>query len=153
MALLKRSGYWEDVRPIGMVADFVSVWKQAGHNRWRIAAVSAACTFGVFYTMVQEEGRAPHPPPKVTYITTFAGDRTDAEIVASNVMNQKIQDQLDAEQAARDEEVRAIYRSLGRLSGMDVEKIEADAAAERAAKARAERELFERRQAAATPGG
>lgn len=149
MALFKRSGYWEDVRPTGMIADFFAVWKQAGHHRWRIAAVSAACTFGVFYTMFQQEAKGPHPPPKVTYITTFADNRTDAEIAASNLENQRLQDRLDAEQAAREEEVREIYRTLGRMSGMDVERIEREAEAERTAEKRAEREVFERRQAAA----
>ena len=150
MNLFKRSGYWKDVRPVGMIADFVTVWKQAGNNRWRIAAVAAACTFGVFYLMSNQGGAAPHPPPEVTYITSWAPDRSDAEIEASNVRNQEIKDILAAEQAERDEMVKNIYRTLGKLSGLDTEKIEAEAAAERAAEEKALREELARRQAKAS---
>lgn len=150
MALLKRPSYWRDVNPTGMVADFVAVWKQAGGNRWRIAAISAACTFAVFSMIWQEEVKAPHPPPKVTYITTFAPDRSDTEIQASNIANQKLQDYLAAEQARRDAEVREIYKSLGRMAGMDVDKIEREAMAERAAEERALRARAQAGKAAAT---
>lgn len=145
MALFKRSGYWKDVHPTGMVADFKAVWKEAGHNRWRIAAVSAACTFAVFYLMYQQEGKGPHPPPKVTYISTLPEHRTQADIIASNVENQKRKEAVARILAERDEEVRNIYKTVGRMSGMDVEKIareaEAEKAAEEAAKRRNERHL------------
>ena len=80
MSLFKRSGYWQHVRPVGMIADFIAVWKQAGNNRWRIAAVAAVCTFGVFYVMANQGGRAPHPPPEVTYITSWRADRSDYDV-------------------------------------------------------------------------
>jgi len=138
---------WRDVSPRGAIADFITVWKQAGKNRWRIAAVSAACTFGVFSVMWQEEAKGPHAPPKVTYITSWSDHRTDEEIIASNIANQKFKEQLAAEQAKRDEEVREMYKTLGRLSGMDVEKIEREAKAQRAAEEKAqEQALAERRR-------
>lgn len=138
MALFKRSGYWKDVNPTGMIADFAIVWKQAGHNRWRIAAVSAACTFGLFYMMSTQEGKGPHLPPKVIYISTLPAHRTDAEIIAENVANQKRKDAWAVEQARREEEVRNIYKAVGRASGMDVDKIEREAKADQAAAAKAE---------------
>ncbi|MCJ2188634.1 hypothetical protein [Novosphingobium beihaiensis] len=137
MIFMKRTGYWKDVNPTGMIADFRLVWQQAGHNRWRIAALSAACTFAVFYLMAQQEGEAPHPPPKVTYISTLPAHRTDKEIMAENRANQKRKEAWQAEQAKRDEMVRDIYRTIGRASGMDVDKIERDAAKERAAEEKA----------------
>ncbi|MEJ2457235.1 MAG: hypothetical protein P8Y58_03435 [Novosphingobium sp.] len=133
MVFMKRSGYWTDVSPTGMIADFRLVWKQAGHNRWRIAALAAACTFAVFYLMVQQEGEAPHPPPKVIYISTLPAHRSDEEIMKENLANQKRKEAWEAEQARRDEKVRDIYRTIGRASGMDVDKIEREADAERAA--------------------
>ena len=152
MALIKRSGYWKDVKPTGMIADFITVWKQAGTNRWRIAAVSAACTFSVFYLMSTQGGEAPHPPPEVTYITSWKADRSDQEIVASNIAHQKVVDKLEAEQAKRDEQVKDIYRTIGRMSGMDVEKIEREAAAERAAEEKAFLESMAARRAKAPAG-
>jgi hypothetical protein len=137
MSLFKRDGYWKDVRPTGMIADFREVWRQAGGNRWRIAALAAACTFGVFYVMSNQGGRAPHPPPEVTYISSWEAGRSDAEIEASNIQNQKIKDILAEEQSVRDENVKDIYRTLGKMSGMDTEKIEAEATAERAAEEKA----------------
>lgn len=140
MSFFKRSGMWRDVSPTGMFADFASVWKQAGHNRWRIAFASAACTIGLFSLWWQEEEVGPRQPPEVTYITTFAPGRSDAQIMKSNIANQKLQNELAAEQAQRDEKVQDIYKTIGRLSGMDVDKIEQDAEAERAPEEKAERE-------------
>ena len=132
---------WKNVDPVGAIADFRAVWRQAGKNRWRIAALAAAATIGTFSVMFQEEHRILPQPPKVTYITSWRADRSDAEIIASNRANQIYQDKLRAEQAKRDEEVREIYKKIGRYSGMDVDAIEAkakaDKAAEDAAKARA----------------
>src|SRR3546814_1714666 len=116
-----------------MIADFLLVWQQAGQHRWRIFALSAACTFAVFYLMAQQGGEAPHPPPKVIYISTLPAHRTDEEIMAENLANQKRKEAWLAEQAKRDKQVRDIYRTIGRASGMDVDKIERDAAAEKAA--------------------
>lgn len=138
MSPFKRSGYWKDVSPTGMFADFAMVWKEAGHNRWRIAAISAACTFGVFYLMTTQEGKAPHLPPKVTYISVLKSHRTDAEILAENIANQTNKEAWLREQARRDKDVRELYKTIGRVSGMDVDKIAREADAEDAARAKAE---------------
>jgi hypothetical protein len=157
MALIRRSQYWRQVSPRGAIADFREVWRQAGKNRWRIAAVSAACTFAIFSVMWQEEARGLPPAPKVTYITSWSEHRTDAEIIASNIANQKRKERLAAEQAARDEEVRNIYKTIGAASGMDVEKIEREAQAERAAeeaarKAAVQKQLAEQAASAQSRG-
>jgi hypothetical protein len=142
MALIRPSSYWRQVSPRGAIRDFVEVWRQAGGNRWRIAVASAACTFGIFYVMWQEEVRGPPRPPTVTYITAWPAHRSDAEITASNIENQRRKDRLAAEQAKRDAEVRAIYKSLGRATGMDVDAIERKAAADRAAEEAAARKAI-----------
>ncbi len=133
MALFKRSGYWQHVSPTGAITDFITVFKQAGENRWRIAALAAACTFAIFWTMAQEGGKGPPRPPTITYITTFAPGRTDAEIAASNRDNQRFQDYLTAEQTKRNEAARHIYKTIGRVSGMDVDAMEKQAKADEAA--------------------
>lgn len=140
---------WRDVNPRGMIADFREVWKQAGHNRWRIFVLAGACTFGIFYVMFQQEGRAPHLPPKVQYISVLPEHRTDEEIMASNVENQKRKEAVAREQARRDEDVRAIYKQLGRWSGMDVEKIAREADAEEAAREEARLAEIRKRRAEA----
>jgi hypothetical protein len=137
MALIRPSSYWRDVSPRGAVADLVTVFRQAGENRWRIGIMSAVCTVAVFSVMIQEGGRGAPRPPSITYITSFRPDRSNAEIVASNIANQKRKERLAADLAKREEEVRNIYRTIGKYSGMDVETIEKQAAADRAVEARA----------------
>lgn len=151
MALIRPSSYWRQVSPRGAISDFRTVFGQAGRNRWRFAALSAAATFAVFSTMWQEEQRGLPHPPKITYITTFAEGRSDAEIIASNVENQKRKERLAAEQAKRDEEVRQMYKAIGRMSGMDVDAIEQKAQADRAAEEQAR--LATTQEAKAPPAG
>ncbi|MEO5586563.1 MAG: hypothetical protein ABIQ81_02605 [Novosphingobium sp.] len=124
---------WKNVDPVGAIADFRTVFQQAGKNRWWIALAAAAATTAIFSVMFQEEHRILQRPPKVTYITSWRADRSDAEIVASNRANQVYQEKLSAEQARREAEVREIYKKIGRYSGMDVDAIEAKAKADQAA--------------------
>lgn len=142
---------WRNVDPVGAIADFRTVWDQAGKNRWRIAALAAAATIGTFSLMYQEEHRILPKPPKVIYITSWRADRSDAEIIASNKANEAYQRQVRAEQAKRDEEVRQIYVKIGRMSGMDVDAIEAKAKAEKAAAEAAERSATQPQGAVAKP--
>jgi hypothetical protein len=137
MALISPSSYWRKVNPVGAIADFREVYRQAGSNRWRFAAAAAAMTFAVFAVMWQEEVRGPPPGPTVTIIKSWRADRSIAEIRRTNLENQAKKERLAAEQAVRDEEIRNIYRSVGRASGMDVDTIEKQAAADRAAEAAA----------------
>ena len=129
------------MRPAGALADFREVWRQAGVRRWPFVAAALSATLGVFYVIAQESWKAPPPRPTVTYINSWSADRSDAEIKREIVANQKLQDRLAAEQAAREEKVKDIYRTLGKVSGMDVDAIEAkakaDTAAEKAARDRA----------------
>lgn len=140
MALIRPSSFLRNVStPRGMIADFAEVFRQAGKNRWRIAIAAALCTGGIFSVMMQEGGRGLPRPPEVTYITVWDPHRTEAEIVASNIANQRRKERLAAEQAEREENVRQIYKTVGRASGMDVDAIERKAKAEQAADAAAQK--------------
>ena len=140
MALFRPSNLFRNaVSPRGMVEDFMEVFRQAGDNRWRIGLAAAACTFGLFSLMWQEEVRGKPKPPEVTFITVWPPHRTEAEIIASNIANQRRKERLAAEQAKREEDVRNIYKAIGRASGMDVDAIERRARAEQAAEAAQEK--------------
>jgi hypothetical protein len=153
MALIRPSSFFRNVSsPRGMVADFVEVVRQAGDNRWRIAVAAAACTVAVFSVMMHEGARGKPRPPEVTYITVFDPNRTEAEIIASNIANQRRKERLAAEQAKREEDVRQMYKALGRASGMDVDAIERKAKAEQAAEAAAQKAAAPRPAAASAPG-
>lgn len=141
MLSLGKSAYWRNVHPAGALSDFISVWRSAGKRRWPFVAAALATTLGVFNVIVQESWKGPLPRPKVVYINSWTADRTDAEIKRDIIANQKLQDRLAAEQAVREAKVREIYRTLGKVSGMDTDAIERkaaeDAAREKAAHERA----------------
>lgn len=133
-----RRPIWQKLNPTDAVSDFVSVYRQAGPHRWKFMLAAAAMTALVFSLVVREEHRVPPRPPEIIWINSWRADRSDAEIRASNLVNQQRKEAEAAEQARRDEEVRQIYKTLGRLSGMDVDAIERQARAEQAASAAAE---------------
>lgn len=141
MLSLGKAQFWRNANPTGAIADFLEVWRQAGARRWPFVALAFATTLGIFSVIAQESWKGPPAKPEVIYINSWSADRTNAEIARENRANQKLQDRLTAEQAARDAKVKDIYRTLGRVSGMDVDAIEkkarADEAAEKAAHAKA----------------
>lgn len=117
-------GYWSRFSPGGAIADFIEQWRQPTPYRWQILGVSVAMTFTLMVLMIPESQRVEPRRPEVTYITTFAPDRTEAEIIQSNIENQKRQDVIEAERAAREERRREAFRTLGRASGIDVDELE-----------------------------
>ena len=127
--------YWRNIHPVGAIADFRTVFEQAGRNRWWFAGLAALSTLGIFSVMNQESWKKPRPKAEITYITSWRADRSDAEIIATNIANQKRKEARAAEQAKREEAVRNIYKKIGRASGMDVDAIERKAQADRAAEA------------------
>lgn len=135
MSPFKRSGMWRDVNPTGAIGDFITVFRQAGRNRWRIAGLALLPPLGILWVFAGEEFRGNPRGPEVTFITTFRPGRSDAEIVASNLANQHYNEQVAVEQAKREEDVRQVYVKIGRLSGMDVDAIERKAKVDREADA------------------
>ncbi len=125
--------FWHNINPTGAIGDFITVFKQAGSNRWRFAALSAAMTVGIFSIMSGESWRKMRPLPEVTYINSWPEDRTEAETRAFIEANQKRKEQREELQRQYDEEGRKLWKTLGRASGMDVEQIEAKARADEAA--------------------
>lgn len=124
--------YWRKVSPRGAIEDLIDLWRQPTPYRWQILGVAVAMTFTMMVVFIPESQRVEPRRPTVTYITTFDPNRTDAEIVASNIENQKLQDKRRAEAEARAERKREAYKALGRASGMDVDAMEAEIERERA---------------------
>jgi hypothetical protein len=131
--------FWRKISPSKAIKDFSQEFLRPNPYRWQIMAVSAAATFAVFSLMWHQEEIGDPPRPHVTYITSWRADRTDAEIIASNVANQHRKDTLAKAEAERQERIKSMYRTLGKMSGMDTDKIEREAAAERAAEENAQK--------------
>lgn len=126
------------LNPAAGAGDFWAYIRRPQPYRLPILGASLLLTGTLLFWVLQEKYYFPPKSPEVTYITTYAPGRTDAEIIASNRRNQERKEALAAEQAEREEFRREIYRSLGRATGMDVEQIEREAAAERAREQAAE---------------
>lgn len=141
---------WRETSKGGALADFVTVYRQAGRNRWRFAALAALMTYGVFSVMTSQSWTKQRALPEITYITSWPENRTEAETRAFIEENQRRKEIREAhEKRVRDEE-RAIYKAIGRASGLDVDAIEKKADAERAAeeaKAKAETDAILKRTA------
>ncbi|OBX17775.1 hypothetical protein A9995_14765 [Erythrobacter sp. QSSC1-22B] len=112
------------LNPVGGAQDFWSEFKRPNPYRWPILGASLLSTFTLMYWVTQEQVIGPPTPPQVSFISTFADGRSEAEIIASNLENQRLKDAWEAELAVREAEVRDMYRALGRASGIDVDAME-----------------------------
>ncbi|MCW1403967.1 hypothetical protein OKA06_17265 [Novosphingobium sp. MW5] len=133
--MLIRRSYMKHINPRGAVADFREVFRQAGKNRWKITIAAMAITGTLFWALTKDSWRIPPAKPEITYINSFPLDRTPEETKAFIEKNQKLKDKVEAREKALAEESKELYRQLGRMSGMDVEKIEREAKAAEAAEA------------------
>lgn len=119
--------------PTGGIVDFWREIRRPTPYRWPILGLSLLCSFGLLFWVTKERVLVPPEPPKVSFISTFAEGRTDAEIIASNLENQQRKERREAERAKLEEEVKAAYRALGRATGVDVDAMERKIAADKAA--------------------
>ncbi len=124
------------INPLAAARDLRNELVQPRPHRWPLMGVAAASTFAVFSVMFQEGSVGMPLPPEIIYFESWLGERSDAEIIAGNVIATNKRKALEAEQAASAERVRQMYKTLGRASGMDVDAIEARAKADEAAKIR-----------------
>ncbi len=137
MSLFSPRSFAKNVSPGGAISDLITVFRDAGRNRWLFMIPAAMVTTGIFSVMAAEGGRGPPRQHKIIYISTFRPDRTEAEIISSNITNQKRKEAEAVALAKRAEDVRQMYKTLGRMSGMDVDAIEKQAKADQEADDRA----------------
>ena len=106
------------------VEDFASEWQRPTPHRWGILGVAVAFTFAIMMVFLPETQRGAEPKPDVTYIASFAPDRTEEEVIASNEENQRRKDERAALLQRREERRRELYKELGRATGLDVDEME-----------------------------
>jgi hypothetical protein len=138
-AYLGAMSFWSRISPRRGVEDFVSEWRRPQPYRWRALALAVAATFALMMMLIPANQRAEPKRPEVTYITSWGADRTDEEIIASNIENQRRQDELEELQQRRAELRKELYRELGRATGLDVDEMERDIARQAAAEQAAAR--------------
>jgi hypothetical protein len=134
MGLLSNSRF----NPTSGILDFWDEFRKPNPYRWPIL-VASMVPFGIIFWWLTGETvyKAPERP-EITYITTFEPDRTDEEIIASNLANQEVKDLRKAAEEDLARRKRELYKALGAAAGMDVEEIE-----RRGEEARAEQEAAE----------
>jgi hypothetical protein len=129
--------FWRHISPRRGVEDFVNEWRRPQPYRWRALGLAVAMTFALMMMLIPENQRVEPAKPQITYINSWRADRTDAEIIASNIENQRRQEELEAIYERRAELRKKLYRELGRATGLDVDEMEREIArqemAERAA--------------------
>lgn len=131
--MLSRSRF----NPTSGILDFWQEFRKPNPYRWPILGASAIPAILIFgWALSQTHYKEPERP-KITYITSFAPDRTLDEIIASNLENQELKELRAAKEAEIAQRKRDMYKALGAAAGMDVNKIAAEADARRAAEAAA----------------
>jgi hypothetical protein len=89
MLFSRKNSIWKDVSPKGAVTDFIAVFRDAGPNA---GASLAGRGLHDADLLAADARRAPHSQrlPTITYINSWREGRSDAEIEAGNIANQKL---------------------------------------------------------------
>lgn len=120
--------FFKDVSLRNAGTDLIGFLRTSGsHSPWLFlaACVPTAIIIYTFYLDTLEKAKP--PPPTVTYFESWPATRTIEESKAAIAERQKIKDAMRARE-------RDAYKAFGRAVGMDVERIQREAEAERAAK-------------------
>ncbi|VWX60774.1 conserved hypothetical protein [Sphingorhabdus sp. 109] len=131
---LNAMGMLKDVSVTGGFGDLVAVFRQSEPGERLLPAVMAiACTSFILFLfwLDPKVNTYTYVPQEVVYVENWTHDRTDEEILQDRWQVQCLKDKLAAKR-------RESMKELGRMSGMDVEAIEADIEAERLARGEVE---------------
>jgi len=142
-----------DVSPVGSIGDFVEQWKQPTPYRWQILGIAVALTFTLITLLVPKTERAPPAKPTIIWINSWPDGRSEQEILASNLANQKRKDADAAVEKQREEFRKEFYRKLARASGMDPDELAREYGQKDAAQAKPGAASAAKPAAAAQPAG
>ncbi len=129
--------FFRNVSPVRAIKDFWQILGAPSEFRFRSLALALLVSGGIFSVMWQQGGRGLPRPPEVIYFESWRADRTDAEIIAGNIEATKKARAEAAEEEARAEDVRKMYKAVGAATGLDTEAMDRQGRAEREAAARA----------------
>jgi hypothetical protein len=127
-------GMLKDASVSGGFGDLVAVFRQSEPGERLLPAVLAiACTAFILllFWLDPKVNTYTYVPQEVIYVENWTNDRTDEEILQDRWQIQCLKDKLELER-------REAMKSLGRMSGMDVDEIEREAEAARLARGEVE---------------
>ena len=118
--------FFKDVSLRSAGSDLIGFLRSGQHNAllFVAACIPTAVIIGMFYMDSQNKGKP--PPPTITYFESWPATRTLEESQAWIAERQKKKDEFKLRE-------KEAYKAFGRAVGMDVERIEREAAADRAA--------------------
>ena len=134
--------FFKDVSFRNAGSDLIGFLRTSGnHSPWLFLAACVPTAIIIYTFYIDTLEKAKPPPPTVTYFESWPATRTIEESKAAIAERQKLKDKM----ILREKEA---YKAFGRAVGMDVERIEREVAAERAAE-----QATATRPAAADPAG
>ncbi len=119
--------FFKDVSFRNAGSDLIGFLRTSGnHSPWLFLAACVPTAIIIYTFYIDTLEKAKPPPPTVTYFESWPATRTIEESKAAIAERQKLKDKM----ILREKEA---YKAFGRAVGMDVERIEREVAAERAA--------------------
>lgn len=125
--------FFRNVSPKRALLDLWQVLGAPGEYRWRSIVLAAMVTGGITWVMLQQQWRGLPHPPKVIYFPSYLPGRTDDQIRAENIEATRKARAAEAEEEARQERIRQMYRAVGNATGVDTKRPYDEGKAEREA--------------------
>lgn len=123
----------KDVSVGGGLRDLFTLMRRSPKEQALPAFLAFACSGFIFFLFIIDPkvNTDVYVPQEVVYVENWSLERTDDEIMEDRWAVQCLKDKRDAKR-------REAMKSLGRMSGMDVDEIEREAKAERVARGEVE---------------
>ena len=98
------------VSPRAAIADFMALVRHQGRERWIGAALAVLVTIIIIIEFLVDSQINTAPPPRVIYVEQWSANRTDAEIVAQQKIDQA---KKEAAQKERQRQFQKLEKQLG----------------------------------------
>lgn len=123
----------KDVSVGGGLKDLITLLRRHPKEQAMPALLALGCSGFIFFLFIIDPkvNTDVYVPQEVVYVENWSMERTDEDIMKDRWDVQCLKDKRDAKR-------REAMKSLGRISGMDVDEIEREAEAERRARGEVE---------------
>jgi hypothetical protein len=98
------------VSPRAALADFRAFLRQRGREQWIGAALAVLVTIIIIIEFLVDSQINTAPPPRVIYVQEYKANRTDAEIIAQQKIDQAAK---EAAQKERQRQFQKLEKQLG----------------------------------------
>jgi hypothetical protein len=98
------------VSPRAALADFRAFLRQRGREQWIGAALAVLVTIIIIIEFLVDSQINTAPPPRVIYVQEYQANRTDAEIIAQQKIDQAAK---EAAQKERQRQFQKLEKQLG----------------------------------------